>query len=69
VILDQNRVSIVLLRVCTIENEIAVFNVYSSFLDPQLVSSVRGSARLVSCLPFVENKAHMHMLCIYGLTC
>jgi len=67
VILDQNRVFFVHLRVFTTENEIAVFNVY--FLDPQLVHSLKGSARLVSFLPFVENKAHIHMLCVYGLKC
>jgi len=66
VILDQNRVSFIHLRVFTTDNEIAVYNVY--FLDPHLVRSVRESARLVSCLPFVENEAHMHMLCVYGLT-
>jgi len=68
-ILDQNGVSFVHLRVFTTENKIAIFNVY--FGDPQIVRSVRGSARLVSCLPFVENKIHMHILCvyIYGLTC
>jgi len=33
------------------------------------VHSLKGSARLVSCLPFVENKAHIHMLCVYGLKC
>jgi len=42
VILDQNRVSFVHLRVFTTENEIAVFNVY--FLDAQLVHSLKGSA-------------------------
>jgi len=66
VILDQNRVSFIHLRVCTTENEIAIYNV--CFLDPQLVHSVRESARFVSCLPFVENKAHLHMLCVNGLT-
>jgi len=67
VILDQNRVSFVHLRVFTTENEIAVFNV--DFLDAQLVHSLKGLARLVSCLPLVENKAHIHMLCVYGLKC
>jgi len=67
VILYQNRVSFVHLRVFTTENKIAVINVF--FLDPQLVHSLKGSARLVSCLLFVENKAHMHMLCVYGLKC
>jgi len=43
VILNQNRVSFVHLRVLTTENEITVCNVY--LLDPQLVHSVRGSAR------------------------
>ena len=65
VVLDQNSVSFVCLRVFTTENEIPVFNVY--LLDPQLVHRVRGLARLVSCLPFVENKAHVHMLCVHGL--
>jgi len=65
VILDQNRASFVHLRVFTTVNEIAVFNIY--FLDRHLVHSLKGSARLVSCLPFVENKARMHMLCVYGL--
>jgi len=37
VILNQNRVSFVHLRLFTTENKIAVFNVY--FLDPQLVLS------------------------------
>jgi len=67
VVRDQNRVSFVHLRVFTTENEIAVFNVY--FLDAQLVHSLKESARLVSCLLFVENKAHMHMLCVHGLKC
>ena len=67
VILDQNRVSFVHLRVFTTENEISVFKVY--FLDRQLVHSLKESARLVSCLLFVENKAHRHMLCVYGLKC
>ena len=65
-ILDQNRVSFIHWGVFTTENKIAVCNVY--FLDPQLVYSVRGSARLVSSLPFVENKTHTHILCVYGLT-
>ena len=36
---------------------------------PSSCLALKGSARLVSCLPFVENKAHMHMLCVYGLKC
>ena len=46
VILDQDRVSFVYLRVFTTENEIAFFNVYS--LDPELVHTVKGWARLVT---------------------
>jgi len=67
VILDQNKVSLVHLRIFATENKIAVLNVY--FLDRQLAHSLKGSARLVSCLPFVENKAHMHILCVYGRKC
>jgi len=44
VILDQNRVSFVHLRVFTTENEIAVFNVY--FLDAQLVPSLERIGKI-----------------------
>jgi len=55
------------LRVFVIENDNVVFSV--CFLDHHLMHSLRGSARLVSGLLFVEIKAHMHMLCVYGPTC
>ena len=59
--------SFIHLEVFTTEDKIAVFNLY--FLDPQLVRSVRGLARVLSSLLFIEDEARMHMLSIYGLTC
>ena len=35
-------------------------------LDDHLVNSLRVSARLVSALPFVENKSHIHILSVLG---
>jgi len=39
------------------------------FFWSKLVDELKKKRHVGECLPFVENKAHMHMLCVYGLTC
>jgi len=43
--------------------------VENSFLSHERVDELRGGTTLVSTSPFVEIKAHEHMLRVYGLTC